>query len=241
MYFDDEFIKSLPDDWPYAVEKIVEKFNHAFKGHNLASDEYYYIVEELHLLLKVFCKKKLPKRRYSVPNLTDNRESNVKQIASFLAKLFDESQKCIQQQADAKRLIHYKNVFEIAFEDVFHFEFTEGDLERIQQLINELRDLISKTKELDKKHQQRLLIKLEEVQKEFHKKMTTLAKVLEAIIEIGVNLGRFGKDIKPLTDRIGELAGIILSAQKRAYELPSSLPFKLFGQLENDKSKDKKS
>ncbi len=241
MYFDEEFLKSLPDDWSYAFQKIYNKFLEAVHNYKLEDDRYYYIIEEAHILLKVFCEKKLPKRKYHVPNLTGTRKANVENILRFFNNLAAESLQYIEKQNNAKKLKHYKNVVEIAFEDVFHFEFTEGDLERIQQLINELRDLISKTKELKQKHKQRLLIKLEKLQTEFDKKMTTLAQVLEAIIEIGVNLGRFGKDIKPLTDRIGELANIILSAQKRAYELPSSLPFKLFGQLENDKSKDKKS
>ena len=155
MYFDEEFLKSLPDDWAYAVEKIAKKFNNAFRSFDLASDKHYYIVEEVQLLLKVFCQTKLSKRRYRVPNLTGSSKANVQNITTFIEKLIVDSQKHIHKQAEAKRLSHYKNVFEIAIGDVFHFEFSEGDLEKIQKLINELRDLISKTKKLKQKYKQR--------------------------------------------------------------------------------------
>jgi hypothetical protein len=241
MYFDDEFLKSLPDDWTYAVEKIAEKFKDVFPKYDLSDDKYYYIVQEAQLLLTVFCQKKLPKRRYNVPNLTGTRKANVQNVSKFIEKLFTDSQKHIKQQVDAKKQDHYKNVFEIAFGDVFHFEFTEGDLERIQQLINELRDLISKTKKLKQKHKQRLLSKLEKLQSEFHKKVTDLDRVWGFLIEASIVLGQAGENIKPMVDRIRELVSIVWPTQTRAYDLASGLPFKLLGQSEDDKSKDKKS
>jgi len=240
MFYDEEFLKSLPDDWHYAIEEIAKKFTQARNSYDLSNKKYYYIVEETQRLLQVFCEKYKLGRRH-IPAPTGSRKTYVENIHTFINNSLGDAKQEIQKQDDEQRLNHYKNVFEIALSSVFHFEFTEGDLDRIQQLINELRDLISKNKIIKQKHKQRLLSKLENVQKEFHKTMTTLDLSLGAIIETGVALGRFGEDVKPLTDRIGELAGIILSSQKRAYGLPSSLTFKLLGQSEDDKSKDDKS
>lgn len=239
MYFDEDFLKSLPDDWFYAIEKIADRFNRLIKQNSGAPLKQYDVVEETSLLLQVFCRKNRIKRNYPMLSLASGSIQNrITNTTKFIENLLSDAKKIINKQSEKKKQKHYMNVFEIAFEDVFHFEFTEGDLERIQQLINELRDLISKAEELKPKHKQRLLNKLENVQKEFHKTMSTLDLSLGAIIETGVALGQFGKDVKPLTDRIGELASIILSAQKRAYGLPSSLTFKLLGQPEDEKSKD---
>lgn len=239
MYFDEEFLKSLPDDWTYAVQKIANKFENLMQINRNNRAKQYSIVQEVQLFLTVYCRKK--ELKYNVPKLTGTHPANIVNVKNFIAKLCKDSQKHINKQAEAQKLNHYKNVFEITLGDVFHFEFTEGDLERIQQLINELRDLISKTKELKQKHKQRLLSKLNKLQSEFNKKMTDLDRALGFIIEASVVLRRVGENIKPLTDRIGELAGIVLSTQNRAYDLASNLPFKLLGQSEDDKSKDKKS
>ena len=239
MYFDEEFLKSLPDDWVYAITKIAIRFDRFMNRYKHEPLEQRNIVKEVQILLQVFCRKNRLSPR--VPTLTGTTKANTANITRVIEKLCADAKKHIDKQTEVKKLNHYKNVFEIALENVFHFEFSEGDLERIQQLINELRDLISKTKELKQKHKQRLLSKLEKLQSEFHKTVSDLDRVWGFIIEASIVLGQAGENIKPMVDRIRELIGIIWPTQTRAYDLVSSLPFKLLGQSENDKSKNGKS
>ena len=82
----------------------------------------------------------------------------------------------------------------------------------------------------------RLLNRLEELQRELHKKMSKLDKFWGFIMDAGPVLGKFGEDAKPFFERINELAEIIFRAQSIVQELPSSTPLPL---LFHDKNKEK--
>lgn len=104
----------------------------------------------------------------------------------------------------------------------FSYEFSEGDLDRIQVLINELRNLLASDTHLSDEHRQRVLRRLERLQGELHKKMSDIDRLWGLIGDAGVLLGKFGKDAKPLVDRIREITDIAWRSQARAEELPSN-------------------
>ncbi|ROR70444.1 hypothetical protein EDB59_1098 [Vibrio crassostreae] len=106
----------------------------------------------------------------------------------------------------------------------FAYEFSQGDYERVQCLINELREHISSSTIIDENHKQRLLKKLERLQSELHKRVPDLDRLWGLVGDAGVALGKFGGDVKPLVDRFKEIAGITWNTQKRAEELPSETP-----------------
>ncbi|HCG6065948.1 hypothetical protein ACXP2N_08070 [Vibrio alginolyticus] len=106
----------------------------------------------------------------------------------------------------------------------FAYEFSQGDYERVQRLINELREHISSSTIIDDSHKHRLLKKLERLQSELHKRVPDLDRLWGLVGDAGVALGKFGDDVKPLVDRVKEIAGITWNTQKRAEELPSETP-----------------
>lgn len=106
----------------------------------------------------------------------------------------------------------------------FAYEFSKGDYERVQSLINELREHISSSTIIDESHKHRLLKKLERLQSELHKRVPDLDRLWGLVGDAGVALGKFGDDVKPLVDRVKEIAGITWNTQKRAEELPSETP-----------------
>jgi hypothetical protein len=103
----------------------------------------------------------------------------------------------------------------------FAYEFSQGDLDRVQELINELRELIANTTHLERDHQQRLLRRLERLQSEMHKKQSDLDRFWGLIGDAGVVLGKIGNDAKPFVDRVREIADIVWQTQSGAEELPS--------------------
>ncbi len=117
----------------------------------------------------------------------------------------------------------------------FFYEFTDGDLKRIQQIINELRSQITESTLFEDGHKQRLLRRLEAMQSEMHKKMSDVDKIWGLVGDAGVVVGKFGKDAKPFVDRIKELSKIAWRTQARAEELPSDSQNPLLG---NDTSED---
>ena len=56
----------------------------------------------------------------------------------------------------------------------FFYEFSSGDIDKIQNLINLLREEITKAKFIEDNHKQRLLKRLEKTQSEIHKKVSDL-------------------------------------------------------------------
>jgi hypothetical protein len=129
--------------------------------------------------------------------------------------------KDVEQKIHEISLDRARDKYAKIFGTTFLYQFSDGDLARIQQLLNELRDAITKSELFDAKHKQRILSKLEGLQSELHKKMSNLDRFWGLIGEAGVVLGKFGQDAKPLVDRIREIAQITWRTQARAEELPS--------------------
>ena len=68
--------------------------------------------------------------------------------------------------------------------------------------------------------------------------MSSLDKLWGLIGDVGVALGKFGKDAKPIVDRIREITMITWRTQARAEELPSATPLPL---LSHSPPEEKKS
>jgi len=137
-------------------------------------------------------------------------------------------------QASARRLEDLKRKFTVAISNGFGYQFTEGDIDRIQDIVNELRSLLTKDSGLDDGHKRRLLKRLEELQKELHKKVADLDHFYGLMGDFGVAVGKLGQDAKPITDRIRELIGFAWKAQARAEQLSSNAENPLLGHGEGE-------
>lgn len=101
-----------------------------------------------------------------------------------------------------------------------NYEFSQEEIDKIQEIINTLRLEISKSTILEEEHKFRLLKKLETMQSEIHKKMSDLDRIWGFIGTLGVVAGKFGNDIKPIIDRCRELAGIVYKSEANASQIP---------------------
>jgi hypothetical protein len=109
----------------------------------------------------------------------------------------------------------------IAAESGSRYRISEGDVQRLQELINELRSGIQYATTIPSQHRARLLSRLEKLQIELHKQMSNLDSFWGFIIDIGSAARRFGEDMKPIVDRCCEVLEIVWAAQARADELPT--------------------
>jgi hypothetical protein len=85
-----------------------------------------------------------------------------------------------------------------------------------------LRDLIGKDERFEEDHRRRLLTRLEDLQRELHRRLSNLDRFYGLIGDAGVLLGKFGRDAKPFVDRIREMLEIVWRAQANAENLPAS-------------------
>jgi len=232
MYFQDEVLESLPEEPNAGIVKIC---NYFFLFWDKEPRTKQSLILETYALISTYSETN--NLEIKVPHIDTYSTETINQARSFIEQLREE----FEPKAITNQFVQYKSTFATRLGTAFYYEFPEGDLKRIQKLISELRDLISESQEIEEDHKSRLLKKLEKVQSELHKKVSDLDRFWGFFLDASIVLGQAGENVKPMVDRIRELVSIIWPTQTRAYELPSSLPFKLLGPTEGDSSKDDKS
>lgn len=158
-------------------------------------------------------------------NIEGDRNHACTTIAVYLTEVMQE----LEEQLSNHKLESLKKKFAGLISNAFAYEFTEGDVNRIQKLINELRQLIADNDELEDQHKRRLLKRLEKLQSEMHKKMSDLDHFYGLTVEGSVMLKKVGGNLKPIVDRITEITKITWATQSRAEDLPSGSEPPLLG------------
>lgn len=170
---------------------------------------------ELYAFFEAYAKSK--SHEFKPLELSVDRSRNLSLIQGF----FDDKQRYLSQVKTESLIEKSREKYDSHFENEFCYEFTEGDLNRIQQLINELRDNIQSSDLFTSDHKRRLLKRLERLQKELHKKVSDLDRFWGLVGDAGVVLGKFGNDAQPFVQRIKEIADIVWRTQSIGEELPS--------------------
>lgn len=183
---------------------------------NWTEDDHDHLLEGTALLLQLE-EDRLISHRVPQPDV----DGSVGVVCNALRRFLQDVQADLIGQTSASKLDSLKKHFAMTVSNGFGYEFTDGDLKRIQQLINELREMVSANTELDDGHKQRMLKRLEKMQAELHKKMSDISRFYELMGDAGVALGKLGEGAKPIVEAIKELAGIAWKSQARAEQLQS--------------------
>ena len=231
MFLDDAFIASIPPD-PHLAGRFIctnfETFNRSARERGAdPSFQYYETYLKSLALLKAICEiNKIKMQDIALP--ASKREATDK-----ITALFSEIRKVFDQTETDMALNNYRELLARKINSVFAYELSDGDIKRIQQLINELRDCISKTKDIEEEHRRRILLRLEKLQAELHKRISDLDRFWGLCVDASIVLAQVGENAKPIVDRVREIAEIIWNVQIRTTGLPSSTPLKMLsGQTE---------
>lgn len=221
MLFSDDFLSAVSDNPSAAVVKLVDTIEQSVDehGHEWSRKEYDALFEGFTLLQSIVASFDLPQLG-AFPELTGQFNSDASAMWETLQGYRDKYLGEVTSMRAQSMVSHFNNLLG----SQFAYEFSKGDLERIQHLVNELRDNISECEEIEAEHKQRLLRRLEKLQSELHKKMSDLDRFWGLIGDAGIILGKLGADSKPIVDRIKEIADIVWRTQARAEELPSNAP-----------------
>ncbi|MDD2034239.1 hypothetical protein [Pseudomonas sp. 39167] len=182
------------------------------------------LIEAVALLLQLE-EQAMIEHSISPPSVDGDMGYVCNELRSFLQNV----QNDLVGKASKSRLEGFKKHFSVSLTNGFGYEFTDGDLKRIQQLINELREMVRSNTELDDGHKQRMLKRLEKMQSELHKKMSDISRFYELMGDAGVALGKLGEGAKPFVDRIKEIVDIGWKSQARAEQLQSDAENPLIG------------
>jgi hypothetical protein len=222
---EDTFIQNIPEDYIKGVVYIIEQYDgyieYTGNEQDISLRDYHDEIIDYYALLEVYLNNKGYK--FEPLELKDDMSENLKQIGLFI----DSIRETFEKTLTSNTISQSRDKFNRLLGKSFLYEFTTGDLNRIQELINELRNHISSSEFFTAEHKQRLLRRLEKIQTEMHKKVSDLDRFWGLIGDAGVAIGKFGKDAKPIVDRIKEIADIIWRTQSKAEELPSgaNIPF----------------
>ena len=212
----EEIIEAIPTDFNAGAKYICgEFFKFEFtipNGHKGNRHEEYV---EFYFLLEAYLKNN--HHKFESVELGTDKNQNINRISNFFIYINEEFSNRLTSNSIEEAKAKYDNLFK----NSFSFEFSKGDLEKVQSLVNELRDIISKSELFTAEHKQRILKRLEKLQGELHKNVSDLDRFWGLIGDAGVVLGKFGQDAKPIVDRIRELVDIVWRTQARAEELPS--------------------
>lgn len=224
MLFDEAFISVLKAN---PIDEIVTICNIVFSNLNHERMEWedsdYEVLAEGFALIDSTIESGLISYDAPRPEITGILIQDCKALNHYLRKI----QEFYSSQVMKLKFDRLKSGFKLSLGAGFCYEFSQGDLTKIQSLLNELREQIASSDHFELEHQQRLLRRLEKIQCELHKKVSDLDKFWGLIGDAGVVLGKFGNDAKPLVDRIKEIAEIVWQTQSRAEELPSGTPIPL--------------
>ena len=219
--FSDEFIDGLPDDAYEAARLLCDVFNETDSkiepGRETDDANYFSYIKAHGIFQGLVEAYELP---VSIPPLSRDRKEN----AASTRKLVRGVASIAENEFVQSTVRSAKLKFATKMGKTFHYEFSEGDLERGQALLNEIRDLITQSPIFDESHKRRLLARLERVQAELHKQVSDLDRFWGLVGDAGVALGKFGSDAKPIFDRIKELTLLVWATQARAEGLPSNFP-----------------
>ncbi len=216
-WFSEEFVAQLEEEEAVvAAKKICDLFFEEISS--IQWDEYAYSFEE-HIDAFALLSRFLERSGLVVemPVLPEERHEIISAIQQWFRSVQEQMEKKESQLLIESAMKKYVSRFEVGF----LYEFSEGDLKRVQQLISELRNELVQNKLFEEDHRARLLKRLEKLQSELHKKVSDLDRFWGMVGDMGVVLGKFGNDAKPIVDRLREIAGIVWRTQSRAEELPS--------------------
>jgi hypothetical protein len=233
MIFSEGFLETLKSD-PLGgtVEMAVIIRSKLSEDETGWHDSDYLVLLEAYALMCEIADSKLLEINRPPFEISGNKSEDCGKINKYLSAL---EGYCVSEASKLK-VGSFRNHFKAFLSAGFTYEFSQGDLDRVQALINQVRDLISKATDLEKDHQRRLLARLEKLQTELHKKVSDLDRFWGLIGDAGVVLGKLGQDAKPIVDRIKEIADIVWQTQSRAEELPSGTQIPLLTNKPNSAS-----
>ncbi len=119
-------------------------------------------------------------------------------------------------KSDIKEIDKYTELFRMHRKTSFSYDVEEDELKELQDRINNIRELIKLATCFDEGHRLRLLKKLEKLQLELHKKMSTLDGFWGLWADAGVALGKFGEDAEPLFNQVKDVLKLIAQIQGRS-------------------------
>lgn len=132
------------------------------------------------------------------------------------------------------RMVEASNRPDASDELIPTFALERGERDRILELCERMRRIVFSASEFDQPHRVRLLNRIAAIEAETHKPEGMFDVVRGGIDDLGETLGKFGVNIKPLSDRMNEVVSIARRGTKAYDQLPEPEEVKQLPPPEDD-------
>ncbi len=219
MEFSDELLAKINDE---PLQAGLDICNHVSdKIRTYSADAQANLLLEAGLILDRMIKNNLIKSVQKLPPVKGGKPVSTPDFMNFInavnkdLKAVVEHNKAMQFQEQIEQRLNRM------ITGSFGYELTDGDLKEVQALLDQLRSAITSSAELKEDHRQRLLKRLEKVQSELHKKLSTLDGLYCLAIEASIVAGTIGKNAEPIARAAKAIAGITWRTHSHTEGLPS--------------------
>jgi hypothetical protein len=208
-FFPPKLLQGLPADNVEALAALCGEFER-FDGHARQLPEHHGdYVEALSILRGFAIARALTLETF--PQIGPQRHQNVANVTAYFGRLRDQTRTELSGRYSRGYFETKTEEYVALFSRVSVYEFSDAEFKRVHELVRELRDLIRSSSLITDEHKRRLLRRLEAMQGELHKKTSDIDRFWGFIGEAGIAMRKFGEDLAPISERVLELGGIVIT------------------------------
>jgi hypothetical protein len=208
-FFPAKLLQGLAADNMEALAALCAEFER-FDGHARQLPEHHGDYVEALSILRGFAIARVTKLE-SFPEMGPQRHQNIANVIGYFGRLKDQARTELTARYSRGYFETKTEEYAALFARVSVYEFSESDFKRVHDLVRELRDLIRGSSLITDDHKRRLLRRLEAMHAELHKKTSDIDRFWGFIGEAGIAMRKFGEDLAPISERVLELGGIVIT------------------------------
>jgi len=219
LLYTDEFIENLPKDPKLGIYEICNHYTDKIKKLGSTNNSTGHSIEFIALMNEYLTINELNNIKQNL-NKIDRYDNSI--VYGFANRLKEELKKHKIKIETDDSIKKSSERFSSKLRNTFKYTLKDEEINTIQNVLNTLREMINTSEDFEDEHRRRLLKRINELQTELNKEMSTFDHFWGLVIESGVAIGKFGKEAKPFVKLLKELKEVVWGAQARAESLPDN-------------------
>lgn len=199
--FPSELIQNLPENKWHALRILLDKWDTAKQSGSISSQEILFGYRVVRHILG---------NESIVGQLSDPKDPEAGNFRSNVDNDFSKILSLVNQQIGQMTVEDIDEQVETILKSRRLYEFHEDELKEVQARINELRTALTALSEISEDHRQRMLSRLEALQRELHKRMSTLDKFLGFFWDVALTTRQIHENVEGIMGPASAIFEIVM-------------------------------